>query len=379
MAGYVFAIGKNNGDSIATIKNLARQGIYSTYIRGVSPTPFEGTLADYISMKPGDNVYFFCDRKFYGIGEIISIGPDCKYSNYIGSSQLYMPSYDDIKSELLVDFGPDSAHNRWICIFKSSPYFFEEGIDTDEILNYKPNTFKMLRAFWKVSFIKLGDEENNSLKEIFLLRHQREIELKTGIIETNPRLIHSSLAKKNLSKYIISISDTLADIVNGDKLKHEMALEAATVEALVNDRLPVLGHWDYVSHQVIASPFKPIDYMDKIDLFAARYLTGTKIQCKYLVAELKKDSADKSTVDQVLKYVDWVCHEYAYGDYGSVDACIIAYDYPADIFEYVERHAKRYYTLGSHPVRNKEWSSLRLLTYKYKGGVIEYYDETPKA
>ena len=35
---------------------------------------FEGTLADYMSMKPGDNIYFFCKRRYYGIGELISIG-----------------------------------------------------------------------------------------------------------------------------------------------------------------------------------------------------------------------------------------------------------------------------------------------------------------
>ena len=57
----------------------------------------------------------------------------------------------------------------------------------------------------------------------------------------------------------------LACVANGDRLRHEMALEAAVVYDLANDCCPLLGSWDYVSHQVIASPFKPIDYMDKID------------------------------------------------------------------------------------------------------------------
>ena len=42
--------------------------------------------------------------------------------------------------------------------------------------------------------------------------------------------------------------------------------------------------------------------MDKIDVLAMRYLPNTKIPCKYLVAELKKDAADNATIDQVLKY-----------------------------------------------------------------------------
>ena len=38
---------------------------------------------------------------------------------------------------------------------------------------------------------------------------------------------------------------------------------------------------------------------------------------------------------------------------------------------------QRYYTLGSHPVRNKQWSALRLLRYSYTGGAITYTDMTP--
>lgn len=75
---------------------------------------------------------------------------------------------------------------------------------------------------------------------------------------------------------------------DGDRVKREMALEATVVYDLCHDRIPNLGSWDYVSHQVIASPFKPIDYMDKIDVLATRYLLNTRIPCKYLVAELKK-------------------------------------------------------------------------------------------
>ena len=117
-------------------------------------------------MKPGDNIYFFCKRRYYGIGELISVGPDCKYCNYPHASARVNVRYEDIADDLLVNFEEQSPHYRWLCTFKGSPYFFEEGIDTDEILTYKPNTFKMLRAFWKVSFIKLSDEENASLKEI---------------------------------------------------------------------------------------------------------------------------------------------------------------------------------------------------------------------
>lgn len=60
MAGYVFAIG---GDT-EIIRTCAERGIYSTRLNSLTSRPFEATLADYISMKPGDNVYFLVTVKY---------------------------------------------------------------------------------------------------------------------------------------------------------------------------------------------------------------------------------------------------------------------------------------------------------------------------
>lgn len=376
MAGYVFAIG-GDSEPIEVIKTCAENGVYSTFLRNLSPIPFEGTLADYVSMKPGDNIYFFCKRRYYGIGELINVGTDCKYCNYPDSSRFDEKPYESIRNELLVDFGSNSPKYRWICTFKASPFFFEEGIDTDEILMYKPDTFKMLRAFWKLSFIKLGDEENQSLKEIFLIRHQNEINTKTGVFITRNET-HDVIKRHNLLSYLITPEPMLKDCCERKRVKHEMALEAAVIFDLDQERIMGSGHWDYISHQVVASPFKPIDYMDKIDIFAIRYLPDTKIPCKYLVMELKKDEAGNDTIDQVLKYVDWVYSEYAYSDYENIEACIIAAEYSESIVDHFKDVVQRYYTLGSHPVRNKYWNSLKL--YKYvcnENGTMEYIDLTP--
>lgn len=292
MAGYVFAIGGDE-DPVSMIRECAEKGIYSTYLKGIAPLSFEGTLADYMSMKPGDNIYFFCKRRYYGIGELISVGPDCKYCNYPHASARVNVRYEDIADDLLVNFGEQSPHYRWLCTFKGSPYFFEEGIDTDEILTYKPNTFKMLRAFWKVSFIKLSDEENASLKEIFLLRRQRETATQAGIFpERND--IHNAIASQELERYFITPTDMLQTCTIGTRTKHEMALEAA------------------------------------------------------------------------------------YGDYEAIEACIIAAKYPEDIGAYYSEVVQRYYTLGSHPVRNKHWSNLKLLRYSYADGELSYTDVTPQ-
>ena len=209
----------------------------------------------------------------------------------------------------------------------------------------------MLRAFWNVSFIKLGDEENESLKEILLLRHQQEMRTGQRVWERNEEM-HDLIGTHELDRYLIKPESLLRNCVRADRVKHEMALEVSVVYDLCN--------------------------MDKIDVFAARYLEGTRIPCQYLTIELKKDKAEKSTIDQVLKYVDWVCAEYAYGDYEMIEACIIAADYEDDLNEYYREVVRRYYTLGSHPVRNKQWNRLKLLRYICIDNRIVYEDVTPQ-
>ena len=376
MAGYVFSIGADNDKKAQDIViDCVETGVFSTYIKTpdkkFASEPYEGTIADYLSMKEGDNVYFFCKRKYYGIGEIINVGNDCKYANYPSSIVPVFPKYNEIKNVVLYDRKEESCNYKWLCTFKAAPAFFKEGIDADDVLRYKPETFKMLRAFWKLSFIKLGDEENQSLKEIILLRHQKEIKSGIGIIKTEESL-HKKMQTKRLTDYSIKLQPYLDTCCDGEQITHEMALEAATVDALVKGTSEVLGQWDYVSHQVIASPFKPIDYMDKIDVFAYNFLPDSKIPCRYLVAELKRGAADIDTVDQVMKYIDWVCNEYAYGDYGAITAYIIAYTFNDDIIEHVEKNVRRYYSYGIRPTKNEVWNDIKLIKYRYVNGKVEY-------
>ena len=382
MAGYVFSVGSNkqtdkakDAEILSTIKEVVEKGIFSVRMnrpkKQWNPTPYEGTLTDYLSMKPGDNIYFFGNRKYYGVGEIIQVGPDCKYANYRDSVLPVFPPIKDIQDEALYNKGADTSCYKWFCTFKGAPAFFEEGIDSDDVLTYKPETFKILRAFWKVSFIKLGEEENQSLKEIMLLRHQKQLNSKKGLLIEKAEF-HEMLQARRLDQYLIKLAPLLNQYHDGDKLQHEMALEASTVDALVQGSSEKLGKWDYVSHQVVASPLKPTDYMDKIDVFAYRFLEGTNIPCEYLVAELKKDEADISTVDQVMKYVDWVKAEYTYGDYGAIKAYIIAYDFSEQVVDYVRKNVQRYYSIGYRPVHNKTWNNITLIKYKYDNGEIVY-------
>src|SRR5947207_387085 len=106
---------------------------------------------------------------------------------------------------------------------------------------------------------------------------------------------------------------------DGSGLRHEMAIEAGMVHQLATqdaDSCGVFGTWDYLSHQVIASPFKPVDYMDKMDLFGYAYVPESKpTKSRFLVCEIKRDAARLEDIDQLMKYVDWVRDEYCFGGY----------------------------------------------------------------
>ncbi|MEW6578790.1 MAG: hypothetical protein AB1435_06300 [Chloroflexota bacterium] len=317
MAGYIFGL-----DSPSSLSLYTLNGVYATKLSSPSSswmTHHEGTFADYAAMKPGDNVYFFIQRKIYGIGKLVTVGPDCKFFNFPGAGVPRSVSYEQIRSELLWDEDQDSVRQRCICVFEPAPLFFESGIDMDDVLSSNPSAFKMLRAFWKLSFIKFDDEENQAFRDVILKRNQHLLSnpvVGNGIFDFRP--VHDRIAKKLSSEYLIdtgmaSILSSCAE-AEGDRLRHEMAVEAGILHQLAikdPETCELFGDWDYLSHQVIASPFKPIDYMDKMDLFGYAYLPEYKpTQSRFLVGEIKKDAAQFEDVDQLLKYVDWVKDEY---------------------------------------------------------------------
>lgn len=371
MAGYIFSL-----DNLDSLHLYTRNGVYSTKMRpplGYWKVHHEGTFADYSSMKPGDNVYFFIERKIYGIGKLLDIQGDCKYLNYPGAGVPREPDYREIRNQLLWDEGENSVDQRCVCFFEPDPYFFVSGIDMDDVLSSNPTAFKMLRAFWKLSFIKFDDDENQAFRDIVLKRNHSFIS-----DPPDPRQIfyyepvHERIAGQLMSgDYWIGagMSTMLTSCAQGDYLRHEMALEAGLVHQLfVRDpeTCAIFGEWDYLSHQVIASPFKPIDYMDKMDLFGYSYIPGfVPTKSRFLVGEIKKDPAVEEDIDQLLKYVDWVRDEYCYGDYSMIRAVLVAYDIPNAVIQHKRNVGLRKYTVGVRPAQSLEWSDLKLVKYSF--------------
>ena len=371
MAGYIFSL-----DSLESLKLYLDHGVYATKLS----TPnnlwlihHEATFADYATMKPGDNVYFFIQRKIYGLGKLINLASqDCKFSNFpeacIPKKRRYLKD-----NNLLWDEGGHSIDQRWLCTFEPDPSFFINGIDMDDVLASNPDAFRMLRAFWKVSFIKFDEEENQAFRDVLLKYNQLALaspKIGENVFVNDNGVMHGKIANKlNEDDYRLKISPFLDSCHEGDYIRHEMAIEAAILYQLTNMHEPtinVFGKWDYLSHQVIASPFKPIDYMDKMDIFGYAYVAGHKpTKSKYLIAEIKKDSASVEDVEQILKYVDWVKDEYCHNDYSMIEAFLVAYSFNEDVIEHKRNSAKRQYTIGRRPAQSLTWNDLKLVQYRY--------------
>jgi hypothetical protein len=372
MAGFLFSL-----DSEESLIDSINKGIYSTRLsapNNVWRIHHEGTFADYCSMREGDNVYFFIDRKIYGIGTLRDINGDCKFLNYPNANLPTVQNYDEIQNQLLLDIGAESINMRFICTFIPYPVFFRNGIDMDEILSSSPNSFKILRAFWKLSFIKFSDEENQAFKNILLRRNIEAIDNPNNenTFETNfqefHKLINDRIANNNL--YSLSIAPFLNTIVNENgSLRHEMAVETAIIFQLtINNQQTtnIFGNWDYLTHQVIASPFKPIDYIDKMDIFGYRYIENQKpTLSNYLVIEIKRNTVNAQDILQLMKYVDWVKNEYAFGDYGMIKAFIVGFEFTDDALEEFENIVERKFIYGVRPSVSATWNDVKLVRYSF--------------
>jgi hypothetical protein len=372
MAGYIFLLG-----DISNLDSVINNGAYSTNMKnpttGYWSSAMEGTIADYMSMKEGDGVYFFSKRKIYGIGELVQIKGNTILENFPDSLQPNHYFYKSIQKDLLLDFGPESVNNRLVCFFKSAPYFFKEGVDMDDVLASSPTKFKMLRLIQQVSFIKIDDEENQALKDIILKRSLKalsDVNFNT-VFDDNQTRKHTSLSKKVNKSYKIDLSELLHNYTmpNG-ALRHEMLVECAILYQLnykEKNAINVFGEWDYLSHQVGASPFKPISYMDRMDVFGYAYIPKHRPTIeRYLVVEIKSGLATKEDLNQLMKYVDWVKNEYAHNEYAPINAFFVAHEFENGIEDDAEKIVLRNYTYGNRPTMPASWANVKLITYTLK-------------
>jgi hypothetical protein len=400
MPGFIFTLRESSENTKRVLQQALLSGAFAYEIQDtkkIGAGALSGTLADFCSVCNGDNIYFFENRKIYGVGviETSEESPLPAYQNF-GCAYLWPANPKNIKESnipapreyLMSTQATHGFLTPWLVFFSAYAFdgkengFFRNGVDMDDVLEYKPESFKALRQLEGRSFIKIDDEENEALKEILLIRENqkeksgtfRKEELyfpvgkatfnrpgvkeliikKTSQYRIEP--INSIINKKNFGKGIPASGQVDAD---------EALLEAYLVDQIAHDRInwvfkdekkkrDYCSHWDFVSRQVNASPFKPTQWQDRIDIFAYRFFKGTKAISDIMILELKKGRADSRTITQLMKYVDWVCKKYAYGDYSKILAAVVAKDCSGVTSDSLAG-TSRTFIIGSHPGEKVCW------------------------
>lgn len=377
MAGYLFLIGGENGQEI--LERTIRTGCHSAFIgkkynRWINQ--FSGTMADYLSMKEGERVYFFTKRKIYGVGKMVKVaGIDCKFENFEGANSIEDFENVDVSGKALLNFGADTWKSRWFCTFEPDPAFYASGLDMDEALSSSLDAFKMLPALQGTSFTKFDDKEDEALfqaimsknKQTFMKGNPPELAFRWDGGETHRKLASNpDLPKRLVSAIPLAIAKGMPQ---AKRLVHEGALEAILIEKLASKdpaTVEVFGDVDYLNHQVIASPKKPVEFSDWMDIFGTKMVSGLNGVVNYhVLVELKDEAATLDVVDQVMKYVDWVNRDYCKGEYSLIRAFIVASDFSDDVKTHAKKFCIRNYTVGFKPSEHRLWNDLKLIKYQF--------------
>lgn len=382
MAGFIFSVSKDSWGAFCN-ENLIN-GYFTPYAMPITVDDMSdrkrksrnkvlaATFGDFISMRPGDNVYFLSNRKIYGVGKTVRIGSDCKYDNYSNASAL-LPDCRITPTDYLTT---QDTRARWVFFFQPSPFFFKKGVDMDDVLRYRPQAFKVLRAFEGLSFIKIDDEENRALREyISLVNEQSYDDINENTFSFSNE-VHLRLSAENLTTFTMDINKALSDAENKDYVLSEMLIEGALLQGFSTGTTTAMGQWDYVTHQLIASPFKPLQYIDKIDIFGYRfsqhYQEEPKLITKYLLVEMKKGAINRAALEQTMQYVDWICNEYASGDYSKIEAFVVGEHAVRNIGETIIDICQRSFIAETHPAKPEKWNNLKVVQYSIEDDAIRF-------
>ena len=336
------------------LKRCILDGVYSARSSDKGPS-FIGTLADYLGMKEGDDIFFFTDRKIYGIGKLINIkNVDCRFRIHA-------------KTDGVVDLieTRDPSVHQFVCTFVPEPYFFKTGVDMDEVLLFCPEKIKSLRFLSQRTFMKLDDEESNAIKNVIARKNEHclhKYDEKMHFDHADD--VHKEMCERLetcVDEYNLSVFDYIED---NKKVSSEYYIEGMVMALLRKGNSGTLGQWDFIGRQFPASPPKPSEYVEYMDLFGYRYVPGFPgAISKYIVVELKTGTINRAHIQQTMKYVDWISREYAKGDYSMIEAYTVGFDVEDGIEETTKDITERNYIIEGHPVENRKWQALKVFSY----------------
>ncbi len=258
---------------------------------------------------------------------------------------------DDIKPE-----------NRCLCFFEPV-YFCPNAIDMDEALTTYP-----LRVIQGRLFIKLDNEEAMALFSVLNRRNDSFVEdsydWQPPKFDNTMHEIAKTRLKEDPISYRFSIKSLPCNyqIWSDGGIQEEMVIEAAVMDHLTKNKdASVFDELMYVTHQVSASPAKPFEYMEWMDIFGysvSNYLIEQAIPIqfsidKYYVMEIKRGELSlptpkrvketkqmresKAVANQLMKYVDWIAKNYASGNYPMVKGVLVANGFDENFIEYCKK------------------------------------------
>lgn len=333
----------------------------------------EKALADYLALQEGDLVFFFENRAIYGVGRIVQLRDSLRSTlcNYPYSWDLS----EEVEDTFLWDNEPDSelANHPFVVFFEPDPAWYLQGIDMDEALTADTHAYvHALPFFWRTSFIRLDDFEAAHLAGL-IRRANRDVacypDLHGPVHARAQRLLTQAPAS-----FDIDIDGLVRQYADRGVLRHEDLLEAWLVDAFSNRWelvAPIIERPEpptFVGRQVVASPYKPPQYVDKIDLLAyeiERPTPGSSVPIahSYHILELKKDRAAPEDITQALKYVDWVAHKRQGGDYADISAFVVSAGFPDEVRDFASSEGQRDYVRPRRPYVTATWQSLYLIEY----------------
>jgi len=373
MAGFIVNLAKG----LERLDLYIKSGVYGTRI---SPAPQRRranlmTLADYVLMRPGDLIFFFQERRIYGIGEIIDFGFEGKPCILCNFPRSYI--LDEPSKQPYLWFGDKDPLIRWRVFFQPHPSFFQDGVDMDEVL--QSDTIGVARAlplFWNRSFLNLESDEANLIAHTILRRNLGK--MNAPLFADDSQITHKSvLSRTSTVDFTVDLDTLVNHHASGGMVFPEAALQVWLVGNLAMKApgvTAVFGEWDYICNLYPASPVKPRDYMDEMDIFGYSLAPALNSIPPYVqtfkIIEVKSESqayAPANVVDQTMKYVDWISVTRAGGDYGLVEAYIVARDFDDRLIDYAGNQAVRPYVIPRRPYETKQWRNLKLVKYEHTG------------
>lgn len=372
MKGYVFSVGSDFDAAKSLGKGVF--GVLQESTTALWNWQMIETFADYAGMEEGDLVFFFQKRRIYGVGRL------AKPKHWPAAVIWNRPDGYLAHGAGKPLFAPDGRAPPVLFHFVPHPVFFKQGIDMDEVLadaNARPDW--ALRFFWKRSFIQLDEHEAKTILATFVRKFPGEISVPTAKSDeppSRPGLMPFAFAD------IIRQNASFVSSLGG--LAPEAVLHGALVSEITQNGLPCDRRDErtaVVIHEAPASPPKPADYIDRIDILRARCLSGSPggIPHHWDIVESKAGivslEAGKAVLGQVMKYVDFVAREKCAGDYGAVSGHIVARGYEAPLIRFMDdaaaegRLSRAFVTDPHSQDAIQSWHSLRLWTYQWDQGL----------